>query len=491
MRKFLFILLILPAVAFAPATKSPVAKQLKDYDVFEKVLTTKEGRLDLHQSSDSMYLYLSQLKTDLSEEYSLIEQFKAYSKTLAKLGCGHTQIHPTRDLITEWVREQKSLPIDFIIQGKRLYTNKLLSSDYDIINMEGSNRERVRAINGIYEILSLDHTSVSEIMSKIAPYISSDEDGIDFKYHQVAQLFEFYRHMSAPYSADSISIQYVKGNDTISTYLGLGAAPVNTINSRLQKGVAEDAKIEKEIGTFEIKEGSVGVFRFRSFTACNGKDYDLFLERSFRRIKSKKIKQLVVDLRGNTGGVMQYSLMSYFVGEEVELGRYVVEKPKKGFETTHLKKRNGDYRRHKWMSRIQRFRIWLDDFENGIMRTDFVDESLVYKGDIVVLTDEGTFSSASMLACHLKTMCDAKLVGRMAGGSFYRGNAGTISAILPNSKFRLLINPNTFYSHLETTSDPFQIKMPDILLEPTYIVPRKLDDFYIDAAIESFKQNSL
>lgn len=487
MRKFLFFLLVLPAIAFAPASKSPVAKQLKDFDVFEKVLTTKEGRLDLHQSSDSMYLYLSQLKSELSVEHSLIEQFKAYSKTLAKLGCGHTQIHPTSNLITEWVRKRKSLPMDFIMQGKRLYTNKLLTSDYEIINMEGSNLERVRAIKGNYEVLSMNHLSVSEMMLKIAPYVSSDENGIDFKYHQVAQLFEFYRHLSDPYSADSISIQYVKEKDTISTYFKLGTAPVNTINSRLQKAVAEDAIIEKETGSFEIKGGNVGVFRFRSFTSCTGKEYDLFLERSFKRIKSKKIKRLVIDLRGNTGGVMQYSLMGYFVGEDVELGRYVVEKPKKGFETTHLKKRNGDYRRHKWMSRIQRIRIWLDDFENGTMRTPPVDENLIYDGDIVVLTDEGTFSSASILACHLKTLCNAKLVGRSAGGSFYRGNAGTISAVLPNSKFQLLVNPNTFYSQLKTTSDPFSIKIPDVLLEPGYIVPRKLDDFYVDAAIDSFK----
>lgn len=491
MRKTFFLLLILPAVAFAPASKSPVAKQLKDFDAFEKVLVAKEGRLDLHQSADSMFLYLSRLKSDLSNEHSLIDQFKAYSKTLAKLGCGHTQIHPTRELITEWIREQKSLPLDFIIQGKQLYTNKLLTSDYEIINMEGSNRERVRSIKGICEVLSIDEKSISEMMTEIAPLISSDEGGIDFKYHQVAQLFEFYRHLSAPFTADSVSMRYVKGNDTISTYLQLGTAPINTINARLQKASEQEAKIEKEIGSFEIKNGDVGVFRFRSFTACNGKEYDLFLERSFKRIKSKKINQLVIDLRGNTGGVMQYSLMRYFVGEDVELGRYVVEKPKKGFETTYLKKRNGDYRRHKWMSRIQRFRIWLDDFENGVVRTEYVDENLIYEGEIVVITDEGTFSSASMLACHLKTLSNAKLIGRRAGGSFYRGNAGTITAVLPNSKFRLMVNPNTFYSQLSTSSNPFKIKEPDVLLEPGYIVPRKQDDYYIDAAIESFKQNSL
>lgn len=486
MRKFFLLLFVLPTIAFAPAS-TPVKKQLKDYEVFEKVLVTKEGRLDLHQSSDSMYFYLSKLRRNLSEELDLIDQFKAFSTTLAKLGCGHTQIHPNRELLTEWVREEKSLPIDFIVQGKHLFTNKLLSEDYNLINMKGSNYERVRSIKGIYEVLSVDHKSVPEMMELIAPYISSDEDGIDFKYHQVGQLFEFYRHLSDPYFKDSVHISYVKGTDTISTYFGLGRPPINTINARLSKATAEDAKIQKETGTFAIKNGNVGVFRFRSFTACNGKYYDLFLERSFRKIKSKEIKKLVIDLRGNTGGVMQYSLMRYFVGEDVDLGRYVVEKPKKGFETTHLKKRNSDYRRHKWMSRIQRFRIWLDDFDDGIVRTDPVDEDLIYDGEIVVITDEGTFSSASMLACHLKTLSNAKIVGRAAGGSFYRGNAGTIFAVLPNSKFRLLVNPNTFYSQLEMVSDPSKIKQPDFLIDPSYIVPRKLDDFYIDAAIEWFK----
>jgi hypothetical protein len=353
--------------------------------------------------------------------------------------------------------------------------------------MEGSNAKRVKNIKGNYEVLSLNHKTVSQMMSEISPYVSSDEDGMDFKYHQVGQLFDFYRHMSDPYSADSIAITYVKNLDTISTYLALGIAPINSINYRLQKAAAEDAVMQKEIGTFKVESTNVGVFRFRSFTACNGNEYEQFLERSFRKIKSKEIKKVVIDLRGNTGGIMQYSLMSYFVGEEVDLGRYVVEKPKKGIETRHLKKRNGSYRRHKWMSRVQRFRVWTDSFEDGIMRTEAVNENLVFDGEVVVITDEGTFSSAAMLACHLKTLTDAKIIGRPAGGSFYRGNAGTIIAVLPNSKFRLLVNPNTFYSHLETVDNPFEIKQPDVLLEPKYIVPRKMDDYYIDAAIESFQ----
>jgi C-terminal processing protease CtpA/Prc len=280
---------------------------------------------------------------------------------------------------------------------------------------------------------------------------------------------------------------YVKNTDTISTYFKLGIAPINSINYRLQKAAEEDAEMQREIGTFSIEKSNVGVFRFRSFTSCNGNVYDQFLERSFRKIKAKEVKKVVIDLRGNTGGIMQYTLMSYFVGEDVDLGRYVVEKPKKGIETRHLIKRSGDYRRHKWMSRAQRFREWSNSFDRGIVKSDPVDEDLMFDGEIVVITDEGTFSSASMLACHLKTLANAKIIGRPAGGSFYRGNAGTIIAVLPNSKFRLLVNPNTFYSQLEESNEPFKIKQPDLLLEPDYIAPRKMDDYYIDAAIASFE----
>ena len=82
MRRFLLLFFILPAISFVSKSQSSVNKQMKDYEVFEKVLTTKEGRLDLHQSSDTMYLYLAKLRSTLSEEQELVDQFKNFSKRI-------------------------------------------------------------------------------------------------------------------------------------------------------------------------------------------------------------------------------------------------------------------------------------------------------------------------------------------------------------------------------------------------------------------------
>jgi hypothetical protein len=491
MRNWSLLILLFILVGFVFPKKPSVADQQQDFKVFKSVLLAKEGRLDLHQSADSMLHYLSMLQVELSEEKSSIEQYKSYCKTLAKLGCGHTQLHPSKTILREWVDDGRSLPLDFIMQGKKVYVGKLQSEDYSIVNMEEPFGDRVRSFKGNYEILSIDHRTIPEIIEGIAPYISSDEDAIDFKYHQIAQLFDFYRHISAPFETDSVHLQYVKGDDTLDTYLGVGHAPINSINTRLQNASTEYAEMEKEIGSFVIHESKYGVFRFRSFSACNGAVYEDFLSRSFAKIRSKEIKHVIIDLRGNTGGVMQYSIMRYFVGADVDLGRYVVEKPKRFFENIHLKKRNGDYRRHKWMSRMQRIREWMGNFDNGNIKTELIEDEEIFDGEIVVITDEGTFSSAAMLACHLKTLCKAKLVGRPAGGSFYRGNAGTIYATLPKSKFQLMVNPNTFYSHLPESENPLEIKQPDVFLNPSFLKKRTIDEYYLEAAIKAFNENSL
>ena len=183
---------------------------------------------------------------------------------------------------------------------------------------------------------------------------------------------------------------------------------------------------------------------------------------------------------------MQYSLMSYFVGEDKYLGKYIVEKPKHGFENKYLKKFSIDYVQHKRLSSQQKREIRRGKFDEGKVYTDDVESSLVYDGQIVVITDEGTFSSASMLACHLKTMKGAKIIGSTAGGSFYSGNAGSIQLQLPNSELRVYINPNTFYSHLEPPLDPIKIKQPDITYNELVIDKSRRDNFFKSKAMKAF-----
>jgi hypothetical protein len=324
------------------------------------------------------------------------------------------------------------------------------------------------------------------MMEGISQYLSSDEGGVDFKYYQASYAFDFYRHLAFPFSEDSILVTYVYKNDTTAIYLETGAAPVNTMNKRIAATVTAFNAGQKDHGKFRILNSKYGYFRFTSFQSSSGKSYEKFIEESFKVLDRRNIKKLIIDLRGNTGGAMQYSLMRYFVGEDKLLGRYIVEKPKHGFENKYLKKFSVDYIQHKRLSAQQRREIRRDKFDEGRVYTDEVDEDLIYTGDIVVITDEGTFSSAAMLACHLKTMCEAKILGSTPGGSFYSGNAGSIQLHLPYSELHVFINPNTFYSHLEPPMDPMKIKQPDFPIDELIIEEHRRDKFFKSEAMDAF-----
>ncbi len=483
---YLYVVFVLSFLLFA-SKSNPVKDQQKDFEIFKKILLKKEGRLDFSGSSDSVYYRLNQIEKHFQTEQSLLNQFKLYGSVLSKTYCGHTQIHPNKETFREWLSSRNTLPIDYYLIGKRLIVNFLLSEDYVAINEGKSYYQRNKHIPAGSEILSIDNKSVNTMISEMELFLSSDENADDFRYFQASQLFEFYRHVTSPFQKDSIPIEYViQTGDTLLLYLQPGTAPVHTMNKRLQKSEAEYTKNEANTGEFSITE-KIGCFRFKSFRDCHGKSYEDFLKKSFRKLRDKKIHRLIVDLRGNTGGAMQYSIMKYFIGENVYLGRYIVEKPKSGIESFHIKKMHPDYIKHRRMSRTQKFLKRVKRFNNGEMRTEKVDSSLIFNGDIVVITDEGTFSSAAMLACHLKTLKNAKIIGQPAGGSFYNGNAGSLNVSLPNSKFRLFINPNTFYSHLEPVADKLAIKNPDKELSPLIIDQKSRDNYYLNEAKRLFK----
>lgn len=468
---------------------NPVRKQLRDLQRLESVLFSKEGRPDLFVSKDSLIHELDVIRKELDEEMDILEQFKIFSKFISDIGCGHTQLHPNRKVYKAWLGEYESVPIDYFLIGRKLVTNELEEKEKEVFIETHPHLVNSPLLITGTEIVSINDHSIDRIMRRAGEYLSSDEDHISFKYYQARHFFEFYRYISQLESEkgrDSIKITYISHNDTLDVNLALGRAPVNTMNKRIYKDQNTRIENESDMGQFKVIRNKYGYFRFKSFAASSGRTYHEFLVNAFRELKDKDIQKLVIDLRGNTGGVMQYELISYFTGPEVRLGSYIVSKPHKTTSAKGISKFNSMYFRHIVLSKKQEQEIRDGKFDEGDVHAPNLDTNLIYNGQVVVITDEGTFSSAAILASHLKTLANAKIVGRTAGGSFYGGNSGTLLVKLPNSKFTLLVNPNTFKSQLEPVSDPTAIKIPDKILNPEYKLPHKLDAYYFKEATRLF-----
>lgn len=464
----------------------PVRKQLRDLKRLESALFSKEGRPDLFIPFDSLRSEIDRMETELGKELSLLEQYRIYSRFVSDIGCGHTQLHPNKKVYRSWLAEYNSIPIDYYLFGQKLVTNKLSAKEKEYLLKYQKHLKGSALLESGTEIIAINDKSTEEMMLEIGEFLSSDEDHVAFKYFQARHYFEFYRHLSNPFTEDSVRISYIKGKDTVTESLKVGRAPVETMNARMFSDQEARLEHESDMGEFRIIRNKYGYFRFKSFVASSGRDYANFLENAFRKMKEDEIDKVVVDLRGNTGGVMQYDLISYFIGSGTKLGSYVVSKPHKESSGKGIKKFNMMYLRHILLSKKQEQEIKSGVFDSGTIVSAIPDTSLQFKGEIVVITDEGTFSSAAILASHLKTLAEAKIIGRTAGGSFYGGNSGTLLVKLPNSKFTLLVNPNTFKSQLERGEDPTAIKLPDLELNPEYMADHKLDAYYFREATRTF-----
>lgn len=456
---------------------SPVLKNQRiDFERFQQAFYKIEAQPFLHFEEPQLEADLKELREKLRSPLSPVEQFRLYSELIAKIQCGHTSVLPSKKAIREWGSMKQCLPFDVVMVNKKLFIAPTHPDDIpkpkkgEKVVKEKQKKAR-EILKGGTQIYAIDKKSIDEWMKLISPYVSSDENGIDFKYFVAGQVFDFYRYIALPTNKDSVEIRYIYKKDTLSQYVKLGYPMIHTINERLDPKI--NKKKEKEFGTFSIEKNKYGYFRFESFKNAKGKKYEEFLQTSFESMKKKKIDKLVIDLRGNTGGVIQVELLRYLIPSGTPLGKYKFEKKfsrgklrkmgiKMNDEATKIYLKN--------MRTSKKIAQRMPDYDGEM--TVPANLPNMFKGEIVVITDEGTFSAASVLACHLKTLKEAKIIGETPGGSFYAGNAGTLPLKLKKSKMIIQVNPNFFCSQIYPSSaDPAEIKKPDVVLFSEIQVP--------------------
>lgn len=125
----------------------------------------------------------------------------------------------------------------------------------------------------------------------------------------------------------------------------------------------------------------------------------------FKAIKERGTQHLIVDLRGNGGG---NSAMADFIF------RYLYAEPLRSFSKYRVKLSPDALAAHRWFQRYQ-------DLE-GLVITQNVEERLAEKptaffdGKLVLLVDNGTFSSATAFAAMFRDYQVGEIIGYETGG---------------------------------------------------------------------------
>lgn len=216
-------------------------------------------------------------------------------------------------------------------------------------------------------------------------------------------------------------------------------------------------------------------------------NYDSLLQQAFTEIRRKKISNLILDLRDNEGGSehQQSTLISYLYNKPFKLYEniYVSRldyRPLKSIlntaekDTSNLVDKNED----EWMRKISD-NLWINnyDYYEGLQFKQPQKE--LFTGNIIVLVNGVSFSSAAALIANIKNTTEAVFIGEESGGT-YEGptGGGTVPIILPNSKIMVRISPNINVGYMNKKHPIGRGVIPD------YPVTYTIDDVLLNRDLE-------
>ncbi|MFZ5353260.1 MAG: S41 family peptidase [Bacillota bacterium] len=206
--------------------------------------------------------------------------------------------------------------------------------------------------------------------------------------------------------------------------------------------------------TYDIlKEDSIGLFTLNTCKYNN--KYKAFVKKFFTEVRDKKIQNIIVDLRNNSGGNSQVTdeFLTYFpIKQYKSFGGYMRLSHEANEQRSYEFKISEDSKKNKY------------EFPGSINVNELKDEKLLFNGDLYIINSKYTFSSANWFGVIVKDNKLGTIVGEPTGNS--PSSYGDILRFeLKNSKIDFRVSHKCFIRPDEkNTSNTLE---PDVLVETT------------------------
>ncbi len=240
----------------------------------------------------------------------------------------------------------------------------------------------------------------------------------------------------------------------------------------------EPAAILKNNKNYYSISGQVPILKIESFDRSD----KAFFKDVISQLKKGEHEKLVIDLRGNAGGNRKAAvvLAKQLVNEPFS---YSILQPKLK-PSQHLSTQG------RFFLFLARIKYNLGNFYRGkgtelgySFNYRYRPKKEPFKGEIFVLTDGWTASSATMLSSWLKQFANTKIVGTQAAGGYNGNNGGGFPRmVLPKSKAKIQFPAYRLIFDAKSTQDAGWI--PDLEINPTTADLLKKEDVLLNALLE-------
>lgn len=338
---------------------------------------------------------------------------------LSHLRCGHTQLRHSAGYKNE---KEPHLPFEVLVRDHHAWVTT----------------HQTKEINTGDEIISMNNTPVAEIINHGYDLYAGDGYNETFKelflseYDGFEDVCNKYYHWEAPYHI------------TIRTKEGLlkNIQPErSTDNSISEKQADIDTSwIEAaDLPLRFLKHSSTAWLEVKSYQYSD----TIVFKEAFKQIHTKGIKNLIVDLRHNTGGDIRIAtkLLTYLADSSFHIVSDVrsrIPNPainhfEKYFDTSRTASFNEGFSAGEKEGSY--YHINFKPAFGDLLSTIAIDRADHFKGRLFVLIDGATFSAGAHSATAIAAQCkNAVFIGRETAGSEDGCSGGTIQHLtLPNT----------------------------------------------------------
>ena len=478
----------------APAPQRIAAAGLSaDVDLLQQLYERAHPGLFRYLTRSQWDAHLAALRAEFERDRTLAEAYVAISRFLAKIQCGHSYanfFNQSPAIVKSLFAGQNRVPFLFRwIDDRMIVTRDLVEPD------------RLRPGT---EIVSIAGTPVAEIFRQLR-FVARADGGNDAKRTAYLELtgtdryeaFDIFLPLLYPQVGKRIELEARAPGENATRQVVVEAqtqADRDALPRTLARTDAEDGSTP---WTFAMLDPETACLRMPSWALYNARwDWKAFLDRGIDDLIERGVPSLIVDLRGNEGGldcgdVLLERLISEPIaapsaGRFVRYRRFPVElEPYVSTWDPSFK----DWGDRASEVRSGYFRLSSPDGEAGA--EGIRPRGRRYPGRVAVLTDASNSSATFQFAQLVKQYKIATLVGQPTGGNLRGINGGAFFfATLPNSGIEVDLPLIARFPSSDEFPDGTRIplsEVPDRGIEPDVMVAPSVDDIAhgIDTELEA------